>query len=357
MSVTIAELARMAGVSKTTVSRVINNKPDVDPATREKILGLIDTYQFQPNAFAVAMSQQKSRHIGLLIPHDAEYVFSNPFYTEVMRGVSTEVDAQDYYLVMCYAHEVNYLDIYKQKRVDGFVLLSPGSFHHHIIHSLTESGVPFVSTARVFAEENMVYVDVDNFYGARLVMEHLVGLGHRRIAFIGKPTLQSSIDRLNGYRHVLKSHNLPEDTSLELTVDISSSERGHDFALQLLRRSDPPTAIMLANDILALGALQAAQEIGLKVPGDVSITGFDDIPFARHAYPPLTTVRQPSFEKGVAAAHMLIQLLEQKAPPASYDLPVELVVRGSTGAVPAADGKPSRSNPTGFTTDDRRPAA
>jgi LacI family transcriptional regulator len=336
MSVTIAELARMAGVSKTTVSRVINNKPDVDPATREKILGLIDTYQFQPNAFAVAMSQQKSRHIGLLIPHEAEYVFSNPFYTEVMRGVSTEVDAQDYYLVMCYAHEVNYLDIYKQKRVDGFVLLSPGSFHHHIIHSLTESGVPFVSTAKVFEEEGMVYVDVDNFYGATLVMEHLVGLGHRRIAFIGKPTLQSSIDRLNGYRQVLKTHNLPEDTSLELTVDRSSAERGHDFALQLLRRSDPPTAIMLANDILALGALQAAQEIGLNVPGDVSITGFDDIPFARHAYPPLTTVRQPSYEKGVAAAHMLIQLLEQKAPPASYDLPVELVIRGSTGAVPVS---------------------
>jgi DNA-binding LacI/PurR family transcriptional regulator len=177
-------------------------------------------------------------------------------------------------------------------------------------------------------------VDVDNFYGATLVMEHLVGLGHRRIAFIGKPTLQSSIDRLNGYRHVLKAHNLPEDTSLELTVDISSAERGHDFALQLLRRPDPPSAIMLANDILAFGALQAAQEIGLNVPGDVSITGFDDIPFARHAYPPLTTVRQPSYEKGVAAAHTLIQMLEQKTTPASSILPVELVVRGSTGPVP-----------------------
>jgi DNA-binding LacI/PurR family transcriptional regulator len=336
MSVTIAELARMAGVSKTTVSRVINNKPDVDPVTREKILGLIDTYQFQPNALAVAISQQKSRHIGLLIPHNAEYVFSNPFYTEVMRGVSTEVDAQDYYLVMCYAHEVNYLDIYRQKRVDGFVLLSPGSFHHHIIHSLTESGVPFVSTARVFEEEGMVYVDVDNFYGATLVMEHLINLGHQRIAYVGKPTLQSSIDRLNGYRTVLKARGLPEDPSLELVVDTSSAERGYAYTLDLLRRPDPPTAIFLANDVMAFGAIQAIQQTGLRVPQDISVTGFDDIPFARLTNPPLTTIRQPSYEKGVQAARTLIALLEQKSVPQSSNLPVELMVRGSTGPAPAA---------------------
>jgi LacI family transcriptional regulator len=333
MTVTIAELAKMAGVSKTTVSRVINNKPDVDPATREKILSLIETYQFQPNAFAVAISQQKTRHIGLLIPHDAAYVFSNPFYTEVMRGVSTEVDVQGYYLLMCYAHEVNYLDIYKQKRVDGFVLLSPGSFHHHIIHSLTAGGVPFVSTAKVFEEEGMVFVDVDNFYGATLVMEHLIELGHRRIAYIGKPTLQSSIDRLTGYRSVLARYGLPNDPALEMTVDTSSSERGHDYTLELLRLAQPPTAIVLANDILALGAIQAIQESGLSVPGDISVTGFDDIPFARYAHPPLTTIRQPSFEKGVLAAHTLIQLLEQKTPPQSSILPIELIVRSSTAPV------------------------
>ena len=335
MTVTIAELARMAGVSKTTVSRVINNKPDVDPATRERILELIATYEFQPNAFAIAISQQKSRHIGLLIPHEAEYVFSNPFYTEVMRGVSTEVDTQDYYLVMCYAHEVNYLDIYKQKRVDGFVLLSPGSFHHHIIHSLNTISVPFVSTAKIVEEEGMVYVDVDNFYGATLVVEHLIDLGHRRIAYIGKPTLQSSIDRLNGYRSVLHKYSLPNDPSLELVVDTSSAERGHDYTLELLRKPHPPSAIVLANDVLALGALQAIQETGRRVPEDISVTGFDDIPFARYANPPLTTVRQPAYEKGVQAARTLIQLLEQKTPPQSSILPVELIVRASTGPAPS----------------------
>jgi LacI family transcriptional regulator, galactose operon repressor len=333
MTVTIGELAKMAGVSKTTVSRVINNKPDVDPATRERILELIAQYEFQPNAFAVAISQQKSRHIGLLIPHEAEYVFSNPFYTEVMRGVSTEVDDQDYYLVMCYAHEENYMDIYKQKRVDGFVLLSPGSFHRHIIHSLTTSSVPFVSTAKVFEEENMVYVDVDNFYGATLIMEHLVGLGHRRIAYIGKPTLQSSIDRLNGYRTVMSKYGLPNDPTLELVVDSSTADRGHDYTLELICGKDAPTAIFLANDIMAFGAIQAVQECGRRVPDDISIVGFDDIPFARFTNPPLTTIRQPSFEKGIQAARTLIQFFEQKTQPESSILPVELVVRATTGPV------------------------
>jgi DNA-binding LacI/PurR family transcriptional regulator len=334
VTVTIGEIARIAGVSKTTVSRVLNNKPDVDPATREKILGLIAEYDFQPNAFAVAISQQKSRHIGLLIPHEAEYVFSNTFYTEVMRGVSTEVDNQDYYLVMCYAHEINYLDIYRQKRVDGFVLLSPGSFHHQIIQSLNASAVPFVSTAKVSDEENMVYVDVDNIYGAGLMMEHLISLGHRRIAYIGKPTLQSSIDRLNGYRAALQKHGIPEDPSLEMIVNTSSAESGRQFTLELLQCELRPTAIFLANDVMAFGALQAIQEIGLRIPQDISVAGYDDIPFAKYVHPALTTIHQPAFDKGVHAARLLIQLLESKIQPQITLLPVELVIRGSTGPAP-----------------------
>src|SRR5512140_2631496 len=160
MKITIDEIAKLAGVSKTTVSRVLNKKPDVDPATRERILALISEYDFQPNAFAKAISLQNSRYIGLLVPHKAAYIFSNSFYTEVMRGVSTEVDSCGYYLLICYAHEVNYLDIYKQKRVEGFVLLSPGSYHKGIIESLKTEQVPFVSTAKVTNEE-MVYVDID----------------------------------------------------------------------------------------------------------------------------------------------------------------------------------------------------
>lgn len=332
MNITIGELAKIAGVSKTTVSRVINNKPDVDPATREKIHSLIAEYGFQPNAFAKAISQKQSNHIGLLIPHKAEYVFSNPFYTEVMRGVSTAVDEKGYYLLVCYAHEVNYMDIYRQKRVDGFVLLSPGSFHKHIIEALNVGNVPFVSTARILAEPEMTYVDVDNFKGASQLMEHLISLGHERIAFIGKPTLQSSQDRLSAYQTVLEKAGIPYDPELALVTDTSSIESGHEYTLRLLRSQRPPTAIFLANDVMAIGAINAAHESGLRVPEDISIVGFDDIPFSNYTNPPLTTVHQPAFEKGVRAAQLLIHLLETQEPQESVILPLEMVLRKSTAS-------------------------
>lgn len=333
MKITIGEIASLAGVSKTTVSRVLNKKPDVDPATREKILALISEYDFQPNAFAKAISLQNNRYIGLLVPHKAEYIFSNSFYTEVMRGVSTEVDACGYYLLICYAHDVNYLDIYKQKRVEGFVLLSPGSYHKGIIESLKTEKVPFVSTAKVTNEE-MVYVDIDNFFGGSLVMEHLVALGHKRIAYIGKPSLISSIERMDSHKAVLQKYGLRYDPDLVLVTNTSSIEDGYAYTQQLLQNPNPPTAIFLANDIMAVGAIKAIQQAGLRVPEDISVAGFDDIPLASYSNPPLTTVRQPAYEKGVEATRLLIQSLEKQPIPGCKILDVELVVRGSTGIAP-----------------------
>jgi LacI family transcriptional regulator len=330
--ITISEIARLAGVSKTTVSRVINEKPDVDPQTRERILGLINDYSFQPNAFAKAISLQKSNHIGLIIPHDAQYVYSNPFYTEVMRGVSTEVDQTGYYLVLCFAHETNYLDIYRQKRVDGFVLLSPGSYHRDIIESLNEEQVPFVSTAKISDQKDMTYVDVDNFYGATVAMEYLVAQGHRKIAYIGKPTLQSSIDRLSGYRAVMEKYDLPCCDDWVLTTNTSSVEGGYAYTSRLLQQGELPTAIFLANDVMAIGAINALRENGLRVPEDMSVFGFDDIPLARYTNPSLSTIRQPAFEKGMEAARLLVRMLESDQPAQSLTLPVELVVRQSTAA-------------------------
>ncbi|HVN55760.1 MAG TPA: LacI family DNA-binding transcriptional regulator [Anaerolineaceae bacterium] len=332
MKITIGEIANLAGVSKTTVSRVLNKKPDVDPATRERILALISEYDFQPNAFAKAISTQSNHYIGLLIPHKAEYIFSNSFYTEVMRGVSTEVDGCNYYLLICYAHDVNYLDIYRQKRVAGFVLLSPGSYHKGIIESLKTENIPFVSTAKVTNEE-MVYVDIDNFHGGSLVMEHLVLLGHERIAYIGKPTLISSIERMNSHQAVLEKHGLPYDPSLVLVTHNSSIEDGYQSTQELLKHPNPPTAIFLANDIMAVGAIKAIHQAGLRVPEDISVAGFDDIPLASYSNPPLTTIRQPAYEKGAVATRLLIQLLEKQETPSSNILDVELVVRGSTGPV------------------------
>ena len=285
MKITIDEIADMARVSKTTVSRVLNNKPDVSPDTRKTIFALIDKYDFTPNAMAKAITLQKSQSIGLLIPHEVNYIFSNPFYVEVMRGVSTEVDKLGYFLFICYAHDQNYLDIYKQKRVDGFIILSPGSFHKDIIHTLINSEIPFISTSKMPDEEEMVYVDVDNYQGAVLAMEHLVDLGHRRIGFIGKPSLVSSMDRLKGYKAALQKHDLEVDDTLIRVAETASIQGGAAVVSEMLDLPNPPTAVLLVNDLLAIGAIHAAQDRGLCVPDDLSVIGFDDIPLAEFGQP------------------------------------------------------------------------
>jgi len=333
MSLTIEEIAVLAGVSKTTVSRVINHKPDVSPETRQRVLQLVAEHDFHPNVFAKAISQQRSRNLGLLIPHEAEYIFSNQFYVDVMHGVSTAADRLGYFLMLCYPHEQNYLAIFKQKRVDGFIVLSPGSFHHGLIASLQEREVPFVSTARVHGETDLVYVDVDNVHGAEVAVEHLVSLGHQRIGFVGKPTLTSSLDRLNGYKNVLARHGLKADPGLIMTANTASTSSGYKVTQNLLVLHHPPTAVFLVNDVMALGAMTAVQQSGRRVPADLSVIGFDDIPLAQFASPRLTTVRQPAFEKGVRATELLIHALETGEKPEPEILEVQLVVRESTAAL------------------------
>lgn len=332
MKITIDEIAELAQVSKTTVSRVINNKPDVSEETRKKVLDVVSKYDFQPNAYAKAISLNKSNTIGLIIPYEADFIFSNPFYVEVMRGVSSEVNKRGYYLLICYPHDHNYVDIFKQKRVDGFILLSPGKLHKNIIDSLNEVNAPFVSTSKLSDEDGLIYVDVNNYYGAQLAIEHLISLGHTKIGFIGKPTLTSASDRLEGYKAVLEKNGLPYDENLIKISDDSSIEGAYKKMCELLRSHVKPTAVFLASDLMAIGAIKAIDEMGLKTPEDISIVGFDDIPLAKYMDPELTTVRQPSFEKGVQAARLLIQYLEKKKKPRSKILNVELIVRKSTSS-------------------------
>lgn len=327
---TLENIAKLAGVSKTTVSRVINNKPDVNPETKKQILEIIDKYDFQPNAFAKAISSKKSNNIGLIIPHEADYIFSNPFYVEVFRGVSTEINRRGYYLLICYPHDNNYLDIYKQKRVDGFILMSPGSLHKNIVKSLFELNAPLISTARLPDEPKLAYIDVDNYYGSTLVMDYLLSLGHHKIAFFGKPNLTSSQDRLLGYQDCLAKNQIPYDEALVKVCNSSSIKCGGDTMNDLLEHTSDLTAVFCSNDLIAIGAMNAIREHGLRIPEDISVVGFDDVPLSRYITPSLTSVKQPAYEKGVKAAEALINFLENDIDPKSYNLNLELVKRKST---------------------------
>lgn len=327
---TIEEIAQLAGVTKTTVSRVLNNKPDVKKDTREKILKIIAENDFQPNAFAKAFSLQKSHSIGLIIPYEADYIFSNPFYIEVMRGVSTEVNNRGYYLSICYPKDHNYVDMYKQKRVDGYILMSPGSFHTHIIESLKEVKAPFVSTAQIQDYKDMISVDVDNYKGGRMLTEYLVGLGHKKIAYIGKLSVTSSTDRLHGYQDTLKENGIGLNDKLIKISKPGTSHSGYDIMKELLNENKDITAVFAASDVMTGGVIKAIKEMGLRVPEDISVVGFDDIPNSEYADPPLTTIKQPAFEKGVQATKMLIDLIEEGIEPVSKILDLELIIRKST---------------------------
>lgn len=328
MRMTIDEVARLAGVSKTTVSRVLNNKPDVKPQTREMIMRIISQYDFQPNAFAKAISLRKSYTIGLVIPYSAEYIFSNLFYAEVMRGVSTETSRRGYHLLLCYTGNDKYLDMFKQKLVEAFIVISPGSTHKGITRKLAEIEAPFVTTSKMPGAGDIRYVDIDNIYGSTLAMEHLISMGHRRIGLIiGSPILTSSEERLEGYSAVLKKYGIPFDSNLVRRGD-GSIESGYEAMLELL--GEELTAVFVTCDTMAMGAVRAIKEKGKKVPDDISLVGFDDIPVAQIMDPPLTTVKQPAYQKGKCAAKMLIDLIEGKEVMDKCILPVEIALREST---------------------------
>ncbi len=328
----IAEIARLAGVSKTTVSRVLNNKPDVKPETKGRIAELIRQYDFHPNASAKAISSRKGINtIGLIIPYDSNYIFGNPFNTEIMRGVTLETNAAGYHLMLCHYRKEEYVAVYKQNRVSGFILVSPGQDNLNMLDRIQEMGAPLVSTSRVPGMRGVPSIEVDNVYGGSLAIEHLINLGHRRIGVIKGPSqLASSSDRFAGYCQTLARHGIPVDEAL-VAHGYTSIESGYQATETLLRNNTDMTAVFAASDLMAIGVISAINQAGLSVPDDISVVGYDNIPLAGSLNPPLTTVDQHADEKGACAARILIDIIEGKEDKAGRVIDVDLKVRGSTG--------------------------
>ncbi len=321
----IDEIAKLAEVSKATVSRVLNNKPDVNPDTRRRIIELIRKFDYKPNAMATAVSKRRSKTIGLIAPHGTEYIYTNPFYSQVFHGMSNEINRRGYYLMFCYAGREDYTDLFQRKMVEGFLLLSPGMEHQPLIDSLKAAGAPFVATSLIPGLPDSQCIDIDNFQGACLAVEHLIELGHRRIAIVNSfSSLLANKLRFAGYQSVLHKHGIPLDDDL-IREGVPSFENG---LLAIASFDPPPTAVFSCGDMLALGVLEGARRRGLRVPEDLSVVGFDDISFAGDFG--ITTVRQPGMDKGKFAARALIDLIEGRPAKAAPKLEIELVVRNST---------------------------
>ncbi len=334
---TIRDVASAAGVSVATVSRVINGRPDVAPQTRDAVLRAARAQNFNTNRSARALSVGRTGLIGLTLPFVDE-----SYFTAIVSGAAEALYEQGNRLVLCptrheHEREVTLLERLMDGTTDGAVILLPEESTEELLR-LQEYGYPFVVVdPRRLLDDGIPAVSTTNAAGARSATEHLLRLGHRRIGLIaGTRGWQATTERLEGYETALAVAGVPLDP--ELVVDGHfETEAGYAAARRLLSLATPPTAIFASNDNMAVGALRAALERGLRVPGDVSIVGFDDTSLARNVFPRLTTVRQPLAEVGRTAVSLLNRLIDgQRVEALRVELATRLVIRESTAPPPAA---------------------
>lgn len=334
--VTRDDVAKLAGVSSATVSHVVNNGPrNVSPETRAKVLQAIRELGYKPNAVARNLRRQRTSTLGLIIPDTF-----NPYFAEVARGIEAVAFENGYIVVLCHSHynlerEIRYIDVLSEERVAG-VIWVPATYDDMPAKRLLEYQIPLVILDRSIGRRDVLSVVADNFRGGYIATEHLISLGHRRIGCITRPVgLDHSNERIRGYQAALSDHNLPVDESL-LVSGGYKFEDGRRAAMELIDCQPPPTALFAYNDIMAIGAMHAAKERGLRIPEHLSIVGFDDIPGAAFTFPPLTSVCQPKLEMGRLSAELLIDSIssQTKIEEAQVKMDVRLVVRQSTGVAP-----------------------
>ncbi|HFC08817.1 MAG TPA: LacI family transcriptional regulator [Chloroflexi bacterium] len=312
-AVTIKDIARRVGKSVTTVSRALHGYSDVAPETRELVQRVAREMGYTPNVMAQRLQKQRAETLGLILPTFGPR-FSDPFFSEFVAGVGNQAAERGYDLLLSTrAPGEEEMAAYRKaalgRRVDGFIIIRTRARDERI-RFLQQIGFPFVAFGRTASENDFPYVDEDGVEGMRQIAHHLADLGHRRIGYLSPPLdLMFAQHRLEGLRRGLAERGLALDEAY-LRIGALTEQSGYALARELLTLPVPPTALACGNDLMAIGAMRAAQERGLKIGREIAISGFDDIPLAQHTFPPLTTVHQPIYQIGKRVASMLIDLVE-----------------------------------------------
>jgi len=348
--VTIKEVARAAGVSVATVSRVLNDSGPVAGDTRDRIRKVAGELRYMRNDAARSLSTRRTATVGVLLPD-----LYGEFFSEVIRGLEQAAQTAGFHLLLSSSHtDRNDLTAALQTlrgRVDGLVVMSPHLDGQVLAENLPAT-LPAVLLNCAMTDGSFDTLNVDNFGGAGAMATHLASHGHRRIAMIrGPEPNHDAAERLRGYRAALAAAGLPRDPALERKGDFTE-EGGYRAARRLLEVRERPTAIFAANDSTAVGAISALREAGISVPGEMAVAGFDDIPVARYLTPALSSVRVSIANLGSRAMRQLVAAVasQNRHPRVHYTLATELVIRESCGAhaadgaaaVPAADGSNGR---------------
>ena len=332
---TLTKIGEMAGVSRSTVSRVINNQGSVNPEIRERVERVIQETGYQPHPAARSLAGQKMHTIGLVIPQTAQILFTDPFFPHLIQGIAQACNRHDYTLSLFLMHASNdearvYQRLLQNPFFDG-IILTADYIVDDLVPEMLKREIPFVHIGH-HDHPDVSYVDADNITGAYTAVSHLSRLGHKRIATITGPMNNlAAVHRQQGYLNALRDrgHSVPP----ELIATGDFSEAGGAAAMKQLL-AHKPDSVFVASDAMALGALRALRKTDLSIPQDIAIVGYDDLPPAIHADPALTTVRQPIKKAGSLAAEILFDMVDNgRLPPRRIILPTELVIRASCGVM------------------------
>ncbi len=332
---TVEDVARVAGVSRATASRVVNGNPRVSPVSRQAVLAAIEQLDYVPNRAARSLMTRRSDSIGVVILEPAARLFGDPFFGHLLLGISDGLLDRDVQLVLLMAQapreEARVERYLEAGHVDGAIVVGPHG-HDPLPSRLDRKGVPVVISGRPLNGHGVGYVDSDNRAGAHAAVAHLLQGGRRSIATIhGTLDLSSARDRLDGYRDALRDAGVHHDRSLEAAGNFDSTTAGEAMRALLARRPDLD-AVFAASDSMAAAAVRVLRDAGRRIPEDVALVGFDDTPVAATTRPTLSTVRQPIEAMGREMARLLLRRIDNpEDAPTQVVFPTELVIRESSG--------------------------
>lgn len=335
MAITIKDVAKRAEVSPATVSRVIADNPRISEKTKKKVREAMEELGYFPNFQARNLVAQRSQTLGVIMANSATLAFQNPFFPEVLRGISVSAHNSQFGLYLSTgATEQEVLQEVKAmgrgKKVDGIILLY-SRIGDKVMEYLVDSGLPFSMVGRPYKDTDKIsYVDNDNVQNARDVVEYFIGLGHQRIAFVaGESDYVVSIDRLEGYQQALAAHSLEFDPHYIVTQEMMQGH-GPKAILQLMKLDEPPTAIVTHDDLAAYEVIGYLEDLEINVPDDVSIIGFNNHALSEHLKPPLSSVDISIYDLGLEAANLAIEkIMDKTAPAKQVVVSSRLIERGS----------------------------
>ncbi len=334
-NLTLEDIAKQAGVSRSTVSRVVNDDPNVKEQVRTRVQEVIHSTGYSPHAAARSLASKRSWMIGLVLPHTVSSFFADPYFPRLTQGVATACNQHNLTLALFLVatkedEERMYPRISRVGTLDG-VIVQTARRNDKLVEKLIKTDFPMVICGRPFSTSGVSYIDVDNIHAAQNAVNYLIKLGHQRIATITGPLNHTpGIDRKEGYIRALREHGRLVDKALIIEGDFTE-QGGYEGMKQLL--AVHPDAVFAASDTMAIGSIQAIREAGMGVPEDIAVIGFDDLPIASSVDVKLTTVRQPVIQFGFTAVETLLDLIENGIKPSRrIIMETELIIRDSCGA-------------------------